>query len=430
MESKVVTLMVAFSVMSYFDRTIMSIAGPGIMRTFAISETQMGAIYSAFIMSYAVLMVPGGQLADRFGPRFVLTMVGLGAALLTGLTALGGRPGLGSYLGVVPSFLVLRFGLGVMTAPLFPSCARMTSNWISPQKHARVQGLIVAGTGLGSALSPLLFSWMIAHHGWRRSFCAAGVATGALAILWLWYVSDYPDERFPIDGKRRFWLRDKAVVRANEPVSVPWRRLLTDRNLVLLTVGYSTLGYFEYMFFYWIYYYFGKVRQAGSSQTAIYTTFLFLTVTLMTPLGGWVSDHLSRTYGYKVGRRFVPIVGLSLSAIFLCIGTSAVDTISAVIFMSLALGFASASEAPFWASTIEVGGKHVGAACGILNTGSNIGGLIAPILTPFIASRVGWSWGLYVGSMILTAGILAWFFLDPTRRITEPEFRNVNPTLV
>jgi MFS family permease len=428
MELSIVTLMVAFSVMSYFDRTIMSIAGPGIMKEFTISETEMGAVYSAFIISYMVLMVPGGRLADRFGPRLVLTVIGLGAGLFTGLTALGGRPGIGSFLGIVPSFLVIRLGMGVMTAPLFPSCARMTSNWIPRSRQARVQGLIVAGTGLGSALSPLLFSWMIAHHGWRTSFCTAGAATGVLAILWFWYVCDYADERSPVGDEKYLLRRQSAPILVNEPASVPWRKLLTNRNLMLLTLGYSTLGYFEYMFFYWIYYYFGKIRQMGSDQTAICTTLLFLTFTLMTPLGGWSSDYLSKLYGYRTGRRFVPIVGLSLSVILLCIGARAVETISAVAFMSLALGFASCAEAPFWASTIEIGGEHVGAACGILNTGSNIGGLIAPILTPFIASRVGWSWGLYAGSLVLAAGILAWFFVDPTSTISGPGLLDVNPS--
>jgi ACS family glucarate transporter-like MFS transporter len=269
---------------------------------------------------------------------------------------------------------------------------------------------------------------MIIHRGWRISFCLAGVTTAALAVVWFWYVRDHPDEHPSIGNKGHFLLGESATIQANKPTSTPWRRLLTDRNLMLLTVAYSTLGYFEYMFFYWIYYYFGEIRQMGSSQTAIYTTVLFLTFTLMTPLGGWSSDYLSKVHGSKAGRRFVPIVSLSLSAILLCIGTSAAGTISAVTLMSLAFGFASCSEAPFWASTINVGGEHVGAACGILNTGSNIGGFIAPILTPYIASRAGWSWGLYVGSVIVMVGALAWVFIDPTRKITEPGSLSVNPS--
>ncbi len=45
----IVLLMVLFSIMSYFDRTIMSVAGPGIIKEFGLSETQMGFVYSAFL---------------------------------------------------------------------------------------------------------------------------------------------------------------------------------------------------------------------------------------------------------------------------------------------------------------------------------------------------------------------------------------------
>ena len=85
-------------VMSYFDRTVISIAGPQIMAEFGITLTEMGSIYSAFIFGYFLFMIPAGELVDRLGPRVTLGLMGFGAALFTGLTALGGRPGLGTYL--------------------------------------------------------------------------------------------------------------------------------------------------------------------------------------------------------------------------------------------------------------------------------------------------------------------------------------------
>src|SRR2546426_3361119 len=120
-EAGMIALMVGFSVMSYFDRTIMSIAGPKIIKEFSLSATQIGWVYSAFILSYAVLMIPGGRLADRFGPWRVLTLMGLGAGLFTGLTALGGKTGLGTLVGVFPALIILRLGFGVSTAPIYPS---------------------------------------------------------------------------------------------------------------------------------------------------------------------------------------------------------------------------------------------------------------------------------------------------------------------
>ena len=157
----------------------------------------------------------------------------------------------------------------------------------------------------------------------------------------------------------------------------------------------------------------------GFSQSARYTTIIFLTMAIMMPLGGWISDRLTRSYGERFGRRAVPMAGLTLGALLLYIGTIASGTGVAVLSLSLATGFASWCEGPFWASTIVVAGKQVGAACGILNSGGNLGGFLAPILTPYIASRAGWSWGLYSGSLMALLGVVACYFVDLPGRKKE-----------
>jgi MFS family permease len=327
---------------------------------------------------------------------------------------LGGKPGLGSVLGVVPALIAIRLGLGVGTAPLYPACAGMSANWISIQHQGRVQALIIAGSSMGGAVSPILFSWLISLFQWRISFLIAAAATAALGMLWFWSVRDYPASIHSIAS---------SSIREKPPTA--WRRLFTNRNLMLLTLAYFCLGYFQYIFFYWIYYYFGQVRQLGYSQSARYTTMIFVTMAIMMPLGGWISDRLTRAYGEKFGRRVVPMVGLSLGALLLFVGTIVTGTGAAVISLSLATGFASWGEGPFWASAIQVAGRQVGAACGILNTGGNVGGFLAPILTPFIAARLGWSWGLYAGSFMAIVGVIACYFVDPTSR--KREFADTEP---
>jgi ACS family glucarate transporter-like MFS transporter len=244
---------------------------------------------------------------------------------------------------------------------------------------------------------------------WRMSFAIAALATTALTLVWFWSVRDYPAGVHQQAG---------SSTRAAQSPRV-WLDLLLNRNLALLTLAYFTTGYFQYIFYYWIYYYFGQVRRTGFSESARYTTIVFVTQGVMMPLGGWLSDRLTRSYGAKFGRRAVPLAGLSLASLLLFAGTIVSGTAGAVLALSLATGFASWCEGPFWAAAIEVAGQQVGAAAGILNTGGNLGGFLAPILTPFIASRFGWSWGLYAGSLMAVVGIIACYFTDPSgHRIT------------
>src|SRR5260370_5084476 len=328
---KLVALMTALSAMSYFDRTIMSIAGPVVMKDFGISEVAMGRVYFAALLSYTICMTPGGWLTDRFGPRRVLTATVLGTALLTGLTALCGTPGLGAIFGVVPSFLVVRFLFGITAAPIYPATGRMAANWIPMTSQGWVQALIMAGASLGAALSPIVFSRMIAAYGWRISFWIAAAGAAVLGLIWFWSVRDHPPSK-------------AAAAAARPRVASQWGKLLTDKNLLLLTLGYFLTNYFEYIFFYWIYYYFGEIRHLGKSETALSTTILFLAMAVMTPLGGKLSDRLGLRYGLKIGRRSVSMAGTVITAVLLYLGASGFGVVATVALLSLAFGSAAWSE--------------------------------------------------------------------------------------
>ncbi|PYT31415.1 MAG: hypothetical protein DMG57_05145 [Acidobacteria bacterium] len=405
---RIVALMFALSAMSYFDRVVMSIAGPGIMRDFGISETRMGWIFSAALFAYMVFMGPGGALADRFGGRMVLTISGLGVALFTGLTSICGPTGLGALLGVVPAFILMRVAFGICAAPLYPSTSRIAEAWIPPVQQARAQAVIMSGAAVGSATAPVLFSRLIGSFGWPIAFWVAGGMTTVLILMWFLWIRDRPSGR--------------SAALSTEPrapqAGIPWGRLLKDRNLLLLTGAYFMLNYFEYIFYYWIYYYFAEIRHM-KEQSAMATTWLFITMAVMTPLGGWVTDLMVKRFGLRKGKRIVPIAAMASSAVLLSVGASGLGLFGTVALLSLAVGCSMAPEGAFWSTAIHMGGRQVGAACGIMNTGGNIGGALAPILTPLIASRFGWAGGLYFACGLVLLGMLAWFFIDASHVVEE-----------
>ncbi len=395
----ILALLFGFSMFSYFDRTIMSIAGPQVMIDFGLSPTAMGSIYSAFILGYALAMIPGGVLTDKLGPRRTLTLMGVGSALFTGLTIIGGRPGLGALIGVLPALFAIRFALGIFTAPLYPAGTRMAAHWVPLVHHGKFQGIIIAGSSLGAAISPLLFTWIAARFAWRAPFVVAAIATASLATFWYWWARDYPAAQ------------GSPAAPGTTRKNPSWAGLFCDRNLLLVTYAYSALGYFQYIFFYWMYYYFRQILHLGDEASARYTTILFLTEGAIMPLGGFISDRLTRRYGPQIGRRLVPIAGLSLGATLLYLSTASTG-VTAVVCLSLACGLAACCEGPFWAIVTEMAGERVGRASSILNTGAQVGGFFAPVLTPWIALWAGWSWGLYTGSLIALSGVIAIYFVN------------------
>jgi MFS family permease len=394
----VVILMVLLSVMTYIDRIIITIAGPGIIKEYSVSETQMGTVYSAYLLSYSIMMIPSGWFTDVAGPRVSLAAMAFGSAVFTALTALGGSPGLGAYIGIIPAFLAIRLAMGIFASPMYPAAGKMSANWNPPQARARVWGWIASGAGIGGACTPLMFSWMRAHYGWRGSFWLAAAGSALLAAIWYWYARDYPAESQPARAARR--------------TPTPWKELFGNRDLMLLTAGYVTANYFEYIFFFWLYYYFGQIRKMGMDQSAIYTTLMWLTWMVMTPIGGWASDRLGDRFGLRNGRRLVVVASMTISAILVSIGSNVTGTLPTVVLLCLSLGFAAGTDAPYWAAAIDASGKHSGTGSAIFNTGGNIGGMLAPTLTPLLAHWFGWSAGLYFGGAFVLLGVTVWFFLS------------------
>src|SRR5436190_4188105 len=333
----VVVLMCVLSAMSYFDRTIMSIAGPTIMREFQFSEVAMGTVFSSALLSYTVLMAAGGMLADRFGGRLVLTIGGMLSAVFTGLTGLCGSIG---------SFRMVRALFGAVSAPLYPSTGRISSAWVPPGRQSFVQALIMGTSAVGSATSPLLFSYLIGELGWRTPFCMAALLTAFIFGLWYVVVRDRPP--------------GSATPAAGNQASSSWKQLARNRNLAWLTWAYFCLNYFEYIFFYWIYYYFGQVRHFSAAQSAQFTTVIFVAMAVMTPLGGWVSDHVGDRRS-RAGRKWVAVAGMCVSAMLLYAGVSGAGVAATVAMLALSLGFAAGAEGPFWSTAIEVSGENVGA---------------------------------------------------------------------
>jgi MFS family permease len=131
-----VFLLFSFSTVNYFDRIIMTAAGPKLMRDFDLSTTEMGSVYSALLLGYALFMIPGGHLSDRLGGRRALALLGVFSALFTGLTTLVGTAIMPRWLSAVAILIGIRFALGIASAPLYPACALVTRNWIPAVFHA------------------------------------------------------------------------------------------------------------------------------------------------------------------------------------------------------------------------------------------------------------------------------------------------------
>jgi MFS family permease len=443
----VVGLLMAYSFMSWFNRVSMSVAGTErIMGQYDISPTAMGVVYSALLFAYAVCMTPGGWLIDRRGAWLSLVLMGLGSALFVALTGVVGLV----VLAAGPlwyALLVVRGLAGACMAPIYPGSARVVAHWLPLSQRALGNGLVNGAALVGIAATFVGFGALIDHFDWPGAFLITGAVTGLLGLVWLLCASDYPAGRHALPALDPGWETKRSPPAADErlqrgdafqgapaapavpakdqpplpPTAASWLSLFRNRSLVLLTVSYAAVGYFEYLFYFWTEYYFADVLHLGKGQSRLYATLLNLAMAAGMMLGGLVSDRLVRRWGLRAGRAAVPVGGLLISAAFLGVGIVVKEPELIVGCFAVAMACAGACEGPCWATAVELGGRDGGTAAGVFNTGGNLGGLVAPVLTPWVSARYGWPWGIALGAAACLLAVLFWLGIDPAERAGPPD---------
>ncbi len=409
--------MFVIAAIAYLDRVNISIAGQSIRDEFHLTNVELGWVFSAFVLGYALFQAPGGRLADRFGPRKTLAFGTAWWGLFTALTA-SVPASVGSALLVL---LLVRFSLGLGEAVVFPASNRLVASWIPVQERGIANGIIFAGVGAGAGITPPLITYILLHYGWRWSFWISAVVGLAAGAVWLWLARDRPADHPWVTAAEADHIRaglPPAGTGAAAGEALPWRIILADRNVWALTASYFTYGYVAYIFFTWFFLYLSTVRGLDLKSSSHYGMLPFLAMATCAPLGGWISDRLTQRYGKRVGRCGIAVVGIAFAGVFLALGMAARDARLASIVLAGGAGALYLSQSAFWSVTADIGGASAGSVSGFMNMGNQIAGALTASLTPLLANRFGWQVPFLVAAALCVFGAAAWLTVHPDRPIS------------
>ena len=409
------------SAVAYLDRINLSIAGRSIETEFNLTDVQLGSLTSAFLLGYAFFQTVGGWLADRLGSRRVLAVGVLWWGIFTSLTA-------AVPTGIVSAVLVLaaaRFLLGAGEAVLFPASNQFVSRWIPSQERGRANGLIFSGVGIGAGATPFLISYIMVRYGWRWSFWLSAIIGLAVGALWYFFARNTPEEHPKVSPVELEYIQAGRTLKpsSNSRTDVtndriPWSNILSSKNVWAVTLAYFCFGYIAWIFFTWFFIYLGKVRGLNLKASVSYTTLLFLSMAACSPLGGAISDKLTKLYGKRAGRCGIAVFGLLLTAVFLSFGSQVQSAALASVVLAGGAGALYLSQSSFWSVTADIASGSSGSVSGFMNMGNQFGGALTASLTPFIASRFGWTTSFFVAAGLAVLGAVAWLFVDPERALS------------
>lgn len=403
------------SAVAYLDRVNVSIAGQALQKDHGLTDVQLGWVFSAFLIGYALFQVPGGWLADRFGPRLVISAGVVWWGLFTTLTALV-PSGMASSLALL---IGTRFVLGLGEAVLFPSSNKLVSAWIPSSERGLANGLIFAGVGAGAGVTPPLIIYVLSRWGWQCSFYVSAGIGLAVGLVWFLLVRDTP-RTHPLASAVEVEKIEAGMPVANKAHErpLPWRAILSSRNVWAITASYFAYCYVTYIFFTWFFIYLSRVRGLDLKSSAVYSMLPFIAMVCGAPLGGWVADRITRDYSKRAGRCGVAIFGLMLAAVFLAVATQVESARVASIVLAGGAGAIYLAQSAFWAVTADIAGKSAGTVSGLMNMGGQVGGAVTASLTPWIAEHFGWTASFLVAAAVCLAGSLAWLLVNPETPIS------------
>jgi MFS family permease len=403
---RILLLLCAMYFITYVDRVNISTAAPFLQSELHLSNTQLGMVLSAFSVPYAFFQLFGGWIADRFGPRRVLAVVGLVWGLATIAT--------GFSVGLV-SLFAARLALGFGEGASFPTATHAMARWLPADRRGFGQGITHAFSRFGNALAPLGVAALIAAWSWRASFWLIGVVSLVWLVGWIWYFRDSPADHPGVGERERAEV--PAPPRVQRP-PVPWPALL--RRVLPVTAVDFCYGWTLWVYLTWIPSFFKHAYGLDLADFALFTTLVLIAGVAGDLGGGMITDALLRRTGnLRFARRSVLVTGLLGSFAFI-VPTLFVHGV-AVVTVCLALAFflLETTNSVLWSVPMDLAPDHAGTASGLMNTGFGAAGIVSPVVFGLLIDATGsWQVPFAVSAALLLVGALLALRLDPTRRIT------------
>jgi ACS family glucarate transporter-like MFS transporter len=406
---RIFSFLFGFGFLAYVQSKTITVAAEQMMPVLHLTQLQIGWLEDAFVWGYAIFQLPGGVFGQRLGARRTFVIIGLTAFLATIATPT--LPDLFTGQPLFVALLLAQLLLGFSQGAIFPVSAGVFEAWFPPNRWSFVQGLQTMGLQLGAALTPPLIVLLTQNLGWQHALLWASLPALGLIALWAWYGRNTPREHPAVTERELAEIGNQPQVDS----SISLRqllRLLKDRNVVLLFVSYMCMNYTFYLLSNWVFLYLIEERHFSSLESGWLAVAPPLTAALGAGAGGLITAF-SRSAGAISGDtglcRWWPCPPPRR-----CCCAPSTHPIPTWRWRRSrsAIGAVELTEGAYWGSAMTVGRGDTMAVCGFMNTGGNLGGIIALPIVGYFAEQHAWHTAFFIGVGFAIVSALAWLGIE------------------
>jgi MFS transporter, ACS family, glucarate transporter len=406
----VVGFMTALAMVTYLDRACIGTMKTTIQAEFSLTEGQFGWVFAAFGLAYAMFEIPTARWADLRGAKGVFTRIVLWWSAFTMLTAAAWN-----YV----SLLVARFLFGAGEAGAFPCMARVLSRWMPFRERGSAKGVFFASAYIAGGLTPIIVGQLLRVFSWREILVGFGFIGLVWVAAWHWWFRDEPADHPRVnDAERQLIFADRPAEVAPPRGREFWKRLLKQRNVLLLCFLYMPNCAAFYYCITWLPSYLEMEHGFERAELGIYASLPLLMAVPTQFLGGYLSDVLTRRFGTTTGRRVPGIVGYSLATVCILGASFATDRETAAVCIALAACTCMLTTAPAWSTCVDIGREHSGTVSATMNTAGQIAAIsVAPITGYSVDWFNNWDVPLWLLAGLFVMGAICWGFVEPEKPV-------------
>ena len=405
----VLIVLVLFSIITYLDRTSISITGIEITKDLHLSEKQFGWIMGSFAFAYGIFEIPMGLWGDLKGPKSVLFRIVLSWSVFTILTGF-------SY--TFTGLFIIRFLFGLGEAGAYPNATIVINTWFPKQEAGRAQSFIWIASRVGAAIAPFIALYIMSQWGWRYVFYIFGCLGILWSVFWYFWFQNEPKNMPGISSDELTHIEKGREQKINYNTWQIFLTVLKTPNVWALMGMYHCLLYGAYFYLSWMPKYLKNGKGVADLDLAFLASLPFILGTIGCFSGGFLSDFLAKKMSLTWGRRAVGMFGLVMSGICMIASTFVVDLNTSIIVLAFGLAFKDFTLPVSWATSADIGGQHSGVVAGAMGMAGQLGSTVMSIAFGYILAATG-SWDMpvrIIGGVVILGGLL-WLRINPEKKI-------------
>ncbi|MEH7523067.1 MFS transporter [Bacillus sp. JJ1503] len=342
------------------DRYIMNYAVLSITEDLNLSASSTGLLLSSFFAGYAIMQMPGGWLADRFGPRKVLITAVILWSIFTGLTGAAWS---------LASMVVIRFLFGIGEGGFQPASSKIISITFPKAERARAMSVMLSSSGIIALIIPIASAGLLTTIGWRTTFIIFGIAGAIIAALY-WHYIKLPESNSEDKMNQTAVSNQKGIFRSLFKTPMIWNLIIAYFCIYAVNWGLAA----------WIPTYLVKTRGLDLISLGWVQTIPGVTLLGGIYLGGYIIDKLPKGRERLAGSLSCAFIGILLYLMFTASSVASFITYQTIVnlFIAFVIILLPAIILKQLPSLVT------GTAMGIANTGGQLAGFVTPMAIGFI----------------------------------------------